>query len=72
MRHLVTVLFLVGMMSAYAQEVNAPSTEFLEFLGQWETDDGQWQDPIEMLEIEDADLQQSQYKTVSEDKDHDE
>jgi len=26
-----------------------PSLELLEFLGAWETDDGQWQDPLQLL-----------------------
>ena len=67
---------MFGMMSAYAQDANTPSTEFLEFLGEWEAQDGQWQDPGELLEIEDADLQKSKVKTVSEtvyeEHDHDE
>ncbi len=26
-----------------------PSLELLEFLGAWETEDGQWQDPLQLL-----------------------
>ncbi len=34
---------------AEEQEIEqAPSAEFLEFLGEWETDEGEWIDPVEM------------------------
>ncbi len=32
-------------------ESDLPSLEFLEFLGQFETEDGQWADPITMNEM---------------------
>lgn len=31
-------------------DIEAPSLELLEFLGSWETSDGEWIDPIELLE----------------------
>lgn len=50
---LVATLFVT---SVYAEEATAPSTEFLEFLGEWEVTDGQWQDPTLLIEVEVADL----------------
>ncbi len=29
---------------------DAPSLELLEFLGEWETGDGEWQDPLEFMQ----------------------
>ena len=37
-----------------------PSPELLEFLGNWETSDGEWQDPLELmkeLDVVEADAQ---------------
>ncbi|MFQ5483160.1 MAG: hypothetical protein ACE5ER_10415 [Nitrospinaceae bacterium] len=31
---------------------NPPSMEFLEFLGEWEDEDGEWMDPIELEDME--------------------
>ncbi|MDH5762236.1 MAG: hypothetical protein OEZ51_04585 [Nitrospinota bacterium] len=56
-------IFLLGWLSgpALAQEqgidpagqedMEMPSLELLEFLGNWETDDGEWIDPEEMEQI---------------------
>ena len=29
---------------------DAPSVELLEFLGDWETNDGEWQDPLDFMQ----------------------
>ena len=34
-----------------SEESETPSLEFLEFLGDWETDDGEWIDPEELDQI---------------------
>ena len=39
-------------------DAEAPSLEFLEFLGDWETDDGEWIDPEELEQIETIDQEQ--------------
>ena len=47
------------------QSSNLPDMEFLEFLGSFETDSGEWVDPTELLQIEfellleDAELQKT-------------
>jgi hypothetical protein len=40
--------------------VEAPSMELLEFLGDWETKDGEWLDPLQLLEELEADVQNVQ------------
>ncbi len=46
------LLFICSMASIFAEEqMNSeemPSIAFLEFLGEWETDDGEWIDPVEL------------------------
>ncbi len=61
--HLWGTLILLGLLSTpvFAQEpgqardssedTEMPSLEFLEFLGHWETDDGEWIDPEELEQI---------------------
>ena len=47
------------------QSSNLPDMEFLEFLGSFETDSGEWVDPTELLQVEfellleDAELQKT-------------
>ncbi|MBV1882364.1 MAG: hypothetical protein KUG82_12065 [Pseudomonadales bacterium] len=41
-------VFFCGMVNVMASEVEAPSVEFLEYLGQFQEDDGQWLDPFEV------------------------
>jgi len=40
------------------EETEMPSLELLEFLGDWETDDGEWIDPEELEQIAVADQDQ--------------
>ena len=61
--HLWCTVLLLGLLNspALAQEPGqvresienseTPSLEFLEFLGDWETDDGEWIDPEELEQI---------------------
>lgn len=46
------IFILYSMSSLFAEEQKnneaMPSIEFLEFLGEWETEDGEWIDPIEL------------------------
>ena len=68
-----TVL-LLGLLSspAFAQEPDQgrknvedseiPSLELLEFLGDWETDDGEWIDPEELEQIALTDQEQKEYE----------
>ena len=68
--HLWGIVLLLGLLSApvFAQEPDKarekseesemPSLEFLEFLGDWETEDGEWIDPEELEQIALSDQEQ--------------
>lgn len=54
-----------------ADVAEAPSLELLEFLGSWETADGQWQDPLDMVEeLDNADTSEprAKHEDVNDDK----
>jgi hypothetical protein len=38
----------------------APSEELLEFLGEFQTQDGEWFDPLDLLEVKQSDLRQNE------------
>jgi hypothetical protein len=46
-----------------------PSIEFLEFLGEWETDEGEWIAPEELADDEFAQLLEAAFETGPEDSD---
>ena len=50
---LLLALLPLGVLAAPNEAAEAPSMELLEFLGAWETPDGEWQDPLQLAE-EDA------------------
>ena len=54
--------------AASVQE-EAPSIEFLEFLGQWETDEGEWIAPEELADDGFAQLLEAAFETENEDSD---
>ena len=47
---------------AWPSEEELPSLEMLEFLAEWETDDGEWIDPIALYTEPDNATSDSQYK----------
>ena len=53
------VLLLSVAFDANAASDEKPSMELLEFLGEWQTDNGEWVDPTRFLNITDEDLQGS-------------
>ncbi len=69
-----STVLLLGLLStpAWAQEPEQarktsdeseiPSLELLEFLGDWETDDGEWIDPEELEQIALTDQEQETYE----------
>lgn len=71
MLRLLILLVTLSATLAYAEEAQAPSLDFLEFMGEWETTDGQWQDPIEFSAIDETELQQDDGKPVSEEQRND-
>lgn len=75
MTYRLIILFWFAVASVYADEVQAPSLEFLEFMGEWESSDGQWQDPIELSNMNDvvdeAEARQRETQTTSEESRND-
>jgi hypothetical protein len=73
-KRLWSTILLLGLLSAPAfaqepeqarkkvEEAETPSLEFLEFLGDWETDDGEWIDPEELDQIALTDQDQETYE----------
>jgi hypothetical protein len=46
-----------------------PSLELLEFLGNWETSDGKWQDPLELMQELDVLEVEAKMVKVEDDRD---
>jgi hypothetical protein len=65
-KRLIVVCMLLPALLPIAMAAEEPSLELLEFLGDWETADGEWQDPLEFmqdveaLEAENAKLEDDQ------------
>jgi len=51
------VLLISFALDAKAASDEKPSMELLEFLGEWQTDDGDWVDPMRFLNISEKDLE---------------
>ncbi|WP_455376774.1 hypothetical protein [Kaarinaea lacus] len=50
------LLLLTIALDARAASDDNPSMELLEFLGEWQTKDGEWVDPMRFLTVSDSDL----------------
>lgn len=50
------LLLLTIALDARADSEDKPSMELLEFLGEWQTKDGEWVDPMRFLTVSDSDL----------------
>ena len=61
----VFVLLISMALDAKAASDEKPSMELLEFLGEWQTDDGEWVDPTRFLNIADEDLQSTAVTKVN-------
>ena len=46
----VMIIFVSPIDAKDASTLNNQDLEFLEFLGSWETEDGEWVDPLELIE----------------------
>ncbi len=44
---------------------NHPSMELLEFLGEWQTKDGEWVDPMRFLNVSEEDLEKEPFAKVN-------
>ena len=52
----VFLLLVTIALDAKAAGDDKPSMELLEFLGEWQTKDGEWVDPMRFLSVKDEDL----------------
>ena len=52
------LLMNVSAIPAQGAEQGSPSLELLEFLGEWETEDGKWVDPTEFKDVVHPDEEQ--------------
>ncbi len=60
---LLAALILLNMIATvYAENDDSPSMEFLEFLGEFQTDDGEWIDPINLLDMEQSEPKREQVR----------
>ncbi|MCI0508001.1 MAG: hypothetical protein L0Z73_18095 [Gammaproteobacteria bacterium] len=48
-----------------ADDDASPSMELLEFLGEWQTKDGEWVDPMRFLDVSEKDLEMDPHATVN-------
>jgi hypothetical protein len=75
-QQLATVVLMNAWLVAAAanqDSVEAPSLELLEFLGEFQTEDGQWIDPLDLLDMEQSESQsepQSKKQRNDEDQSH--
>lgn len=53
---LVIILLSIAIDANAASDDSNPSMELLEFLGEWQTKDGEWVDPMRFLDVSDKDL----------------
>ncbi|MBL1278171.1 MAG: hypothetical protein COB30_019005 [Ectothiorhodospiraceae bacterium] len=51
---LVSVSLVMPVTALTAETAASPSLELLEFLGDWESKEGEWQDPLELMNALDA------------------
>jgi hypothetical protein len=54
---LIIILLSIVFDAKAASENTNPSMELLEFLGEWQTKDGDWVDPMRFLDVNEADLE---------------
>ena len=59
------LLLLTIALDAKAASDDEPSMELLEFLGEWQTKDGEWVDPMRFLTVSDADLEKDPVTRVN-------
>ncbi len=62
------VLLSLAFESKAADEQDTPSMELLEFLGEWQTKDGDWVDPMRFLDVQEDDLKTATSEKVNVDE----
>ena len=53
------ILLSIAFDANAANDDESPSMELLEFLGEWQTKDGDWVDPMRFLDVSDEDLERN-------------
>ena len=61
----ILIILLSIALDANAANEDKPSMELLEFLGEWQTKDGDWVDPMRFLNVSDEDLEKSSSMKVN-------
>ena len=61
----VFLLLVTIALDARAESDEKPSMELLEFLGEWQTKDGEWVDPMRFMNVSDSDLDQNPVTKVN-------
>ncbi|MGD8559676.1 MAG: hypothetical protein PVF34_06645 [Gammaproteobacteria bacterium] len=59
------IILLAVAFHAEAGTEDKPSMELLEFLGEWQTKEGEWVDPMRFMNIDEKDLKQGSDSTVN-------
>lgn len=59
------LLLVTIALDARADSDDKPSMELLEFLGEWQTKDGEWVDPMRFLTVSDSDLNRDPVSKVN-------
>jgi len=60
------ILLGIALDTEAASDDNNPSMELLEFLGEWQTKDGEWVDPMRFLDVSEEDLEKEAFAKVNE------
>lgn len=59
------ILLGIAIEANAATDDNKPSMELLEFLGEWQTKDGEWVDPMRFLNVSEEDLEKDPFAKVN-------
>ncbi|WP_455366800.1 hypothetical protein [Kaarinaea lacus] len=59
------ILLGIAIDAKAASDEGNPSMELLEFLGEWQTKDGEWVDPMRFLNVSDEDLEKEPFAKVN-------
>jgi len=62
---IIIILLSVAFEANAANDDTNPSMELLEFLGEWQTKDGDWVDPMRFLDVKEADLEKDSSTKVN-------
>jgi len=67
-KDIILILTLLVILPAISAAEDMPSMEFLEFLGEWETEEGDWIDPGTLVDTEIAESNEVDYVYTAEEQ----